>query len=76
VKILEYEEVGNTILVTTDNAARPVFAYPAEKFSRVDDLKKEINRSIAREEKRDARSKKDKLIKDFKEKGIKEKVGP
>lgn len=59
-KILSYEIDGERIRITTDNPGRPGFVYSKDKFNNLEELKKEIEASIAGEAKRKA--KKDKKV--------------
>ena len=45
-KILSYNIEGNMIRVVTDNKDRPEFVYFHDKFSNIEQIEKEINKSI------------------------------
>lgn len=51
-KILSYEIKGDMIKVVTDNPNRPDFVYFKDKFDTIEKLQLEIERSIAREERK------------------------
>jgi len=69
-KIKEYEVRGNMIHYFTDDGE---FAYPADKFSSVDDVKKEITKKLAWVEKQKLKDKKIKILADLKVKDVKDK---
>lgn len=47
-KILSYvERADKNLVVTTDNVDMPVFVYPIDKFKKLEDLKREINKKIS-----------------------------
>lgn len=48
-KILSYEIDGDYIRVETDNPGRPQFVYNSNKFSSIEELSREIEKSIALE---------------------------
>ena len=51
IKILSYEEKGGYVVVTTDYAPRPSFAYSKDKFYSKAALLEEIGRSVRQGEK-------------------------
>ena len=50
--ILSYSVRDDMIVVTTDNVGRNQFVYPADKFSSIEALSAEIDKSISFESKR------------------------
>ena len=53
-KIVGYSISNDMIRVITDNLSRPEFVYPSDKFDSMDELRVEIEKSIALEAKRKA----------------------
>lgn len=45
--ILSITEVGDQLVIVTDNESRPEFVYPSDKFSDYASLVREINKSIS-----------------------------
>lgn len=66
-KIISYEEKENKLKIMTDNPDYDVFVYPVGRFSKVEDLKREIEKKTKEIENRDRKraEKKTNIIKEL-----------